>query len=49
MNIDDLRMCSQRLKDRHRKKTKWKLNEIEEPLIQFVLVKDARNTFPFLS
>lgn len=49
MNIDDLRMCPQRLKDRHKKKTKWEVSEIDEPFIQFVLIKDARSMFPVLS
>lgn len=34
MNIDDLRMCSQELKGRHRKETKWEMKEMNEPLGQ---------------
>lgn len=49
MNIDDLRTCSQRLKGRYLKKTKWEMNEIGEPLILLDLVQGARNMFSFLS
>lgn len=49
MNIDDLGMCSQELKGRHRKETIWEIKEIDEPLGPFDLVKDARNMFSFLS